>query len=180
VSLFRELHWLYLINLDQCYRILLPMQFFWNVNIDSRTCKTSKCCWQFVKRKWQFLHQLATILGPAFAKGRIKKPFKTRTSEFKLVRVPCLQLHTRSAHLRWGFLRTPDSHFFVSLVSSVCQTYCCQEANKLWRNWNKTINASHCPKFQMQPNAEIRHEIENNSQVVSIHRTDDKRQSWQL
>ena len=27
--------------------------------------QTSKCCWQFVKRNWQFLHQLATILGPA-------------------------------------------------------------------------------------------------------------------
>ena len=23
-----------------------------------------KCYWQFVKRNWQFLHQLATILGP--------------------------------------------------------------------------------------------------------------------
>ena len=33
-------------------------------SVDSRTCKTLKCCWQFVKRNWQFLHQLATILGP--------------------------------------------------------------------------------------------------------------------
>ena len=40
------------------------MKFFWNVNIDSRTCKTLKCYWQFVKSNWQFLHQLATILGP--------------------------------------------------------------------------------------------------------------------
>jgi len=40
------------------------MRFFFNVNVDSQTDKTLKCYWQFVKRNWQFLHQLATILGP--------------------------------------------------------------------------------------------------------------------
>jgi len=53
--------------IDQCYRILLLVKFCWNVNIDSRTCKAVKCYWQFVKRNLQFLHQLATILGPELA-----------------------------------------------------------------------------------------------------------------
>jgi len=75
------------------------MKFFWNVNIDSRTCKTLKCCWQFVKRNWQFLHQLATILGPewchchpktrsslASLKSRLVLPFWYQHTQFVLVK----------------------------------------------------------------------------------------------
>jgi len=49
--------------IDQCYRILLLMKFFWNVNIDSRTCKTLKCYWQ-LKETGNFGTNMATILGP--------------------------------------------------------------------------------------------------------------------
>jgi len=31
----------------------------------NRALKTLKCYWQYVKKNWQFLHQLATILGAA-------------------------------------------------------------------------------------------------------------------
>ena len=52
---------LYWTLLHQFARILLLLKFFETVHA---LAKLSKCYWQSVKRNWQFLHQLATILGP--------------------------------------------------------------------------------------------------------------------
>ena len=81
------------------------MKFFWKVNIDSRTCKTSKCCWQFVKRNWQFLHQLATILGPApFSFLQAGCPSWRPTNSVKALKGWALkaQHYTKSVRERWN------------------------------------------------------------------------------
>jgi len=124
------------------------MKFFWNVNIDSRTCKTSKCCWQFVKRNAVFasignyfrpwLNPWTTlIIAPLLLMNVVRKKHERRWHHLH-----CLTLtqaehsHTKPVHSREKYVRLISLTHFIGFYCDMFEEFIfCHFYKFNWALW---------------------------------------------